>query len=68
MVTLESQKCRLPGAIKVVEKERSDEFTYSNEYWSDGVRPRGLKVLADVLAKALADIGVQGVSVQRLRK
>jgi hypothetical protein len=57
----------VPGAIKVVEEERSDGFLYKNEFWSDGVRPKGLRVLADILSKALADIGGD-VSVQDLLK
>lgn len=55
-----------PGAVKVVEKQASDSFTYSNEYWADGVRPKGLHVLADILSKALADIGGEEISVQNL--
>lgn len=58
----------VPGAIKVVEKDRSDGFVYTNEYWSDGVRPKGLSVLAGILSKALADIGGGEISVQNLLK
>ena len=58
----------VPGAIKVVEKDRSDGFVLTNEYWSDGVRPKGLRVLADILSKALADIGGSEMSVQHLLK
>lgn len=58
----------VPGSIKVVEKDRSDGFVCTNEYWSDGVRPKGLRVLADVLSKALADIGAAEISVQNLLK
>jgi RNA polymerase subunit RPABC4/transcription elongation factor Spt4 len=58
----------VPGAIKVVEKDRSDGFVLTNEYSSDGVRPKGLRVLADILSKALADIGGSEMSVQHLLK
>ncbi len=47
----------LPGTIKVVEREGSGEFTFTNEYYSDGVRPRGYTVLADLLRKAFHDCG-----------
>ncbi len=58
----------VPGAIKVVEKDRSDGFVYTNEYWSDGVRPKGLRVLADILSRALADTASGEITVQDLLK
>lgn len=58
----------VPGAIKVVEKDRSDGFEYTNEYWSDGLRPKGVRILADILSKALADIGGGQICVQNLLK
>lgn len=58
----------VPGAIKIVEKERSDGFVYTHEYWSDGIKPKGLRALADILSKALTDIGESEISVQSLLK
>ena len=58
----------VPGTIKIVEKERADGFVYTNEYWSDGVRPKGLRVLGDILARALADTASDEISVQALLK
>lgn len=58
----------IPGAIKVIEKEGGDGYTYTNEYWSDGVRPKGLKKLSDILTKALAEVGGCGISPQSLLK
>lgn len=55
-----------PGAIKIVEREGSGAYQFTNEYWSDGVRPSGLRVLADILTKAFAELGVSGVSAQAL--
>jgi len=43
-----------PGSIKITEKEGSGEFTYTREYYADGVRPRGLLPLSDILAKAFS--------------
>lgn len=57
-----------PGCIKVVEKEGTGSYVFTNEYWSDGVRPKGLQVLADVLTKALAEAGGCAVSPQSLLK
>ncbi len=57
-----------PGAIKVVEKESSGDFTYTNELWADGVRPKGLRAFADILSKALQDLGSSPVSVNNLLK
>jgi len=57
-----------PGAIKVVEKEGSGDLTYTNEFWADGVRPKGLRVLADIFSKAFQDLGGSPVSVGNLLK
>ena len=42
----------LPGSIKIIEKEGEGEFSYTREYYADGVRPRGLLPLQDILTKA----------------
>lgn len=47
----------VPGSIKVVQKERSGGYIYSNDFWADGVQPKGVSVLADILAKAFRDLG-----------
>ncbi|MFQ5913117.1 MAG: zinc ribbon domain-containing protein, partial [Nitrospinota bacterium] len=59
---------QVPGAIKVVEKETSRGFTYKNEFWADGVQPKGLRALADVLAKAFQELGGSSISVNNLLK
>jgi uncharacterized tellurite resistance protein B-like protein len=41
-----------PGSIKIIEKEGDGEFTYTREYYADGVRPRGLVPLKEILEKA----------------
>ena len=43
-----------PGSIKIIEKEGDGEFSYSREYYADGVRPRGLLPLQDILNKAFS--------------
>jgi len=58
----------VPGAIKVVEKERSDGFTYTNEFWADGVRPKGLLVFANILTSAFQELGMASGSVKALLK
>jgi uncharacterized tellurite resistance protein B-like protein len=55
-----------PGCIKVVEKEEPGAYVFTNEYWSDGVRPRGFQVLGDVLIKAMAEAGGCAVSPRSL--
>jgi len=47
----------VPGAIKVVEKERGAGMEFSNEYWADGLQPTGFHAFVDILTKALHDIG-----------
>jgi uncharacterized tellurite resistance protein B-like protein len=56
----------VPNAIKVVQKDRNPGFTISNEFWADGVRPKGLQVLADILTKAFQDMGMESGSVKSL--
>jgi hypothetical protein len=56
----------VPGSIKVVEKEESSGFSYTNEFYSDGVCPRGHDVYADILKKALQECSVKDVSVNNL--
>jgi len=57
-----------PGAIKVVKKEKSEWGTYTDEFWSDGVRPKGLKVLKEVMSKAFKEVGYKETTVSNLLK
>jgi uncharacterized tellurite resistance protein B-like protein len=43
-----------PGSIKVVEREGSGDFTFTREYYSDGVRPRGLIPLKEIFTRAFS--------------
>jgi len=56
----------LPGTIKVTEREGSGDFVYTSEYYSDGVRPKGFSVLADVLKKAFDECKVTDVGATAL--
>jgi hypothetical protein len=58
----------VPGSIKVIEKQGSGNFTYSNEYYSDGVRPLGHTVYADILNKALQECRCTDLSLTNLLK
>jgi len=58
----------VPGAIKIVQKESNTDFSFSNEFWADGVRPKGLQVLSDILVKAFQDLGMESSSVRALIK
>lgn len=58
----------VPGCIKVVEVERSGGIEYKNEYYADGVRPKGLGPLEDVLRKAFAEAGIADVTVAQIAK
>ena len=55
-----------PGTIKVIEKQGSGDFTYTSEYYSDGVRPVGLTVFNDVLKKAIRESQCTDLSVTNL--
>jgi len=55
-----------PGSIKITEREGSGGITYTNEYYSDGVRPRGFAVLADILKKAFKECGYTNIAPSAL--
>ncbi|MFQ5451428.1 MAG: TerB family tellurite resistance protein [Nitrospinaceae bacterium] len=57
-----------PGSIKVVEEKGTDEYSYKNEFWADGVHPRGLQLLSDILSKAFKELGIRNISVNKLLK
>lgn len=46
----------VPGAIKILQQERSSGMTFTHEFWADGVRPKGLKGLGEILMKAFTDM------------
>lgn len=58
----------VPGAIKVIQKEGAGGFSYSNEFWADGVRPKGLTALASILSNAFRDLSIAEPSVKALLK
>jgi len=56
----------LPGTIKIVEREGSGDYVFTNEYYADGVHPRGFAVLADILKKAFAECGLTDIGASTL--
>ena len=56
----------VPGSVEIVEIEKDGGFEYKTEYYADGVRPKGLGPLADILKKAFAEAGVTDVNVAQL--
>lgn len=58
----------VPGSIKVIQKDNSDGFSYSREFWADGVRPKGLAVLFDLLTRAFRELSIVETSVKALLK
>lgn len=58
----------VPGSIKVVEVDRQGGFEYKNEYFADGVRPRGSQALSEVLRKAFAAAQISDITVDDLLK
>lgn len=55
-----------PGSIKIVEVKKEEGFTYKDEYFADGVRPKGLGVLKDMLTASFKDSQVSDVTVSQL--
>lgn len=58
----------VPGSIKVVETDKSSDYEFKEEYYSDGVRPIGLSALRQVLSKAFAEAKVSDIKVDELIK
>lgn len=50
-----------PGSIKVVEVETSGGMEFKEEYFADGVRPRDLTVLSDILKAAFGEAGITDI-------
>lgn len=55
-----------PGAIKIIERQGSGSFAFTNEYYSDGVRPRGYAALANILQKAFNECGFTKIRASEL--
>lgn len=53
----------LPGSIKIVEKQKSDGFDIVNEYYADGIRPKGLGQIEDILRRAFSEAGITDIKV-----
>lgn len=58
----------VPGSIKVVETENDEGYSYKNEYFSDGIRPKGLNALKKVLAEAFKQAEVSDINISQLLK
>ncbi len=43
-----------PGSIKVAQREGEGDFCYTREFYADGVRPRGLIPLEEILTRAFS--------------
>jgi hypothetical protein len=59
---------QVPGAIKVVIREGSGQLAYDNEFWSDGVRPVGHRVLTQILTQAFQELNITHISPAALLK
>jgi len=57
-----------PGCIKVVEIEQSGDLEFKSEYFADGVRPKALGILEEVLKKAFDEAGVSDVTSTQLTR
>ena len=56
-----------PNSIKVVQRIHKDGYTYTNDFFSDGVRPTGPTVALDILQKAFKRCAIADVDVKQLR-
>jgi len=58
----------VPGALKIILKEKDADMVFTREFWADGVKPKGLQVLVDILLKAYKDLGIETDTVRALMK
>jgi hypothetical protein len=58
----------VPGCIKVTEIDSSSGFEYKSEYFSDGVRPRGLGALHKLLKRVFTQSAVTDITADELLK
>jgi hypothetical protein len=58
----------VPGSVKIVEVKKEDGYTFKDEYFADGVRPKGLGNLKDLLTAAFKDAHITDVTVGQLVK
>jgi hypothetical protein len=56
----------VPGSIKVVEVKKDGDYSYKQEYFSDGIVPRGLGAAEQMLVAAFNKVGVRDVSAKSL--
>lgn len=59
---------QVPGSIKIVEIKRQNGFEYKDQYYADGVQPRGPQALSGILRKAFAAAGVTDITAIDLLK
>jgi len=55
-----------PGSVKIVERKGDGEFSYTREFFSDGVAPSGFKLAKGILQDALRSCGMSDVDVQQI--
>jgi hypothetical protein len=56
----------VPGAYKIVEKQKFDGYESTHEFYAVGVRPNGLRVFRQVLAEALKASGMDEPGIAAL--
>ena len=54
------------GSIKVVELRKSSDYEFRNEYFADGVRPRGTQTLSEILARAFVAAGITDLQLSAI--
>lgn len=55
---------KTPNSIKVIQTEKLNGFTTTNEFYSDGVVPIGFEVAKDLLKKAFKTCGINDVDIR----
>lgn len=55
-----------PGSIEVTETERDGSYSWTSTYWSNGVKPKGYRLLGEILTQAVNESGYHGLNPMAL--
>lgn len=55
-----------PNSIKIVQKTTQDGFSYTNDFFTDGVVPVGFEVAKAILKRAFSQCGITDVDVRAI--
>lgn len=55
-----------PNAIKIVQTRKEDGYSFTNEFFTDGVKPVGFELAKSILKQAFAECGISDVDIRTI--